>query len=82
MWAIPARINSIPDLSRYLNAFRMSRQRAGKVVCVTSLVPMAGTEVRVISPSGTIAQTAMTRQPTIARKAPGRQSPRQFVELP
>jgi|BarGraIncu00222A_1022003.scaffolds.fasta_scaffold41141_2 hypothetical protein len=82
MWATPTRVNPIPDLSRYLDALRMSRQRAGKVVRVTSLVPIAGTEVRVISPSGTITQTAMTRQPTIARKAPGPQSPHQFVKLP
>jgi hypothetical protein len=53
MWAIP-RINPILDPSHCLDACRMSRQRAEKVVCVTSLVPMAGTEVQVISPSGTI----------------------------
>jgi hypothetical protein len=41
MWVIPTRVNPIPDLSRYLDAFRMSCQRAGKVVCVTGVVPMA-----------------------------------------
>jgi hypothetical protein len=41
MWVIPTRVNLIPDLSRYLDAFRMSRQRAEKVVCVTRVVPMA-----------------------------------------
>ena len=32
MWVIPTRVNPIPDLSRYLDAFRMSRQRAGNAV--------------------------------------------------
>ncbi len=54
MWAIPARDNLNQNLSRYLDAFRMSRQRAGKVVSFTSLGPMAGTGVRVIRSSGTI----------------------------
>jgi hypothetical protein len=54
MWAIPARVNLNRNLIHELDAFRMNCQRAGKVVCVTSVVPMAGAEVRVISPSGTI----------------------------
>lgn len=41
MWVIPTRVKLIPDLRRYLDAFTVSRQRAGKVVCVTGVVPMA-----------------------------------------
>ena len=54
MWAIPTRVNLNPDLSHCVDAFRVSRQRAWKFVCVTSVVPMAGAEARLISPSGTI----------------------------
>jgi hypothetical protein len=41
MWLMPTTVDPIPCLSRYLDAFRTDRQRAGTVVCVAGVIPMA-----------------------------------------
>src|ERR1035437_10088202 len=41
MWAIPARVNLNRNLIHELDALRMNCQQAGKVVCVTNVVPKA-----------------------------------------